>query len=696
MATRTSSPVRSAGRGTTRAAAPASKGSTRPSGRKQAPPARAAKGTPLPLRAARGVFMGTAHLVGGTARKIGSTTRDLDPELRRDGLGLTLLALAIVVAAVEWWGVEGVFGDVVHAVVAGTLGRVGLALPLVLLFFGIRLMRHPDLAAANGRMGIGTTFLVVSAAGLVHLAAGMPAPPEGAVTDARRRRDHRLPGVVAARGGGHRLGHRADPGAARLLRAAGDHRHAGPRHPRAPHRALPPADPAPGPARRRGRGRRGRLPEGLARPGGPQGQAGPAHRRRRGVRDARHRPAGRPRAPVRAPAPRAGHRPAHRRPGPDHGRPRWRARHLRAASGREARGARPGRARRRQGRGEVGGEGDPRAAAAPAAARPHRAAAARGRRHVHAAAQRGARARLAAQVALGRQRPRRRGPDRRPRVVRHRRPGHGFQPRPDGHAVRGRARPGRQGRAGHGAVEEHRLRRGQRRRPDPVADPGQVRHRHRDPERRPRDGVARRRAALAGGAPQRAPDADGRRQGRRGRLRGGQPREDAAPARRGRHRRGQVLVRQLDDRLDPDARHARRGADDPGRPQAGGAHRLRGHPAPHHADHHQPEEGRRGAAVGRPRDGHPLRRPGDLRVQARRRLQQGGARRQGAAAAGLGAADRAVPVPAGDRRRARRPDDGGAARRRGLDRPHHPARARGRHPPGAGHPAARRSTSSPA
>jgi S-DNA-T family DNA segregation ATPase FtsK/SpoIIIE len=180
MAIRTSSPVRSAGRGTTRAAAAAPKGSTRPSGRKQAPPARAAKGTPLPLRAARGVFMGTAHLVGGTARRIGSTTRELDPELRRDGLGFTLLALAIVVAAVEWWGVEGVFGDVVHAVVAGTLGRVALALPLVLLFFGVRLMRHPDLAAANGRMGIGTTFLVVAAAGLVHLASGLPSPPEGA------------------------------------------------------------------------------------------------------------------------------------------------------------------------------------------------------------------------------------------------------------------------------------------------------------------------------------------------------------------------------------------------------------------------------------------------------------------------------------------------------------------------------------
>ena len=47
----------------------------------------------------------------------------------------------------------------------------------------------------------------------------------------------------------------------------------------------------------------------------------------------------------------------------------------------------------------------------------------------------------------------------------------------------------------------------------------------------------------------------------------------------------------------------------------------------------------------------------------------------------------AVPVPAGHRRRAGRPDDGRAARRRGLDRPDHPAGPRGRHPPGAGHPA---------
>ena len=52
-----------------------------------------------------------------------------------------------------------------------------------------------------------------------------------------------------------------------------------------------------------------------------------------------------------------------------------------------------------------------------------------------------------------------------------------------------------------------------------------------------------------------------------------------------------------------------------------------GHPAPDHPDHHQPQEGRRGAAVGRGGDGPALRRPGRVRVPAHRRLQQGGPRR---------------------------------------------------------------------
>ena len=95
-----------------------------------------------------------------------------------------------------------------------------------------------------------------------------------------------------------------------------------------------------------------------------------------------------------------------------------------------------------------------------------------------------------------------------------------------------------------------------------------------------------------------------------------------------------------------------------------------------------------GAGLGRARDGHALRRPRQLRLPAHRRLQQGGAGGQGAGAAGQRARAHALPLSAGDRRRALRPDDGRAARRRGRRRPHHPARPRGRHPPGARDPAA--------
>ena len=39
---------------------------------------------------------------------------------------------------------SGVVGDVIHAVVAGTLGRVGYAVPLVLLAFGLYFLRAPQ------------------------------------------------------------------------------------------------------------------------------------------------------------------------------------------------------------------------------------------------------------------------------------------------------------------------------------------------------------------------------------------------------------------------------------------------------------------------------------------------------------------------------------------------------------------------
>lgn len=110
---------------------------------------------------------------------MGRGARDLDPALRRDGIAFALLGLAVVVAAREWWGLSGSAGEVIHAVVAGTFGVVGVVVPLLLLGAAVRLMRHPERVQANGRMGIGLTALLLAACGLVHLGAGLPSPSDG-------------------------------------------------------------------------------------------------------------------------------------------------------------------------------------------------------------------------------------------------------------------------------------------------------------------------------------------------------------------------------------------------------------------------------------------------------------------------------------------------------------------------------------
>src|SRR5262245_61388567 len=156
----------------------------RPAQRKPAKrtPAGKAKdgGLPFPLNAVRSTWMGVSHLAGGAVRRVGHSAADLEPEHRRDGVGFALIALAIVVAAREWWNVSGVFGQVVHAVFAGTFGRVAYAVPLVLLALGLRMLRAPQDEATTNRVIVGTIALTFTACGLSHIADGIPNPPDGA------------------------------------------------------------------------------------------------------------------------------------------------------------------------------------------------------------------------------------------------------------------------------------------------------------------------------------------------------------------------------------------------------------------------------------------------------------------------------------------------------------------------------------
>ncbi|MCM0619554.1 DNA translocase FtsK [Nocardioides bruguierae] len=139
----------------------------------------------LVFRGLRAVWLGIAHTLGAAARGIGRSARDLEPEHRRDGGGLALLALALVTAAAVWFQISSPVTDVVRVAVEGSVGKIGWLVPLALVWAGWRLMRDPVGNGPVGRQVIGWAALAFGVLGIVHLANGDPQPVAGDVTPLR-------------------------------------------------------------------------------------------------------------------------------------------------------------------------------------------------------------------------------------------------------------------------------------------------------------------------------------------------------------------------------------------------------------------------------------------------------------------------------------------------------------------------------
>ncbi|WP_375431948.1 DNA translocase FtsK 4TM domain-containing protein [uncultured Friedmanniella sp.] len=119
-------------------------------------------------------WLGLAHLIGAGARRIGSSARDIDPALRRDGVGLFLIGAAIVVAAEFWWGIPGPVGHLVHVGVAGVIGTLAYAAPILLVLMAWRTLRHPDRNGPGGRQAVGWSAILLGLLGLINIAHGLP------------------------------------------------------------------------------------------------------------------------------------------------------------------------------------------------------------------------------------------------------------------------------------------------------------------------------------------------------------------------------------------------------------------------------------------------------------------------------------------------------------------------------------------
>ncbi len=126
------------------------------------------------------LWLGIAHLIGAVVRRVGTTARDLEPEHRRDGVGLGLVGVAIVIAAAEWWRLPGSAGDAIRSLVEGTVGIAAWAAPLLILLAALKIMRKPQQDGPAGRPVIGWIAVALGVLGLIHIQHGLPRPSASA------------------------------------------------------------------------------------------------------------------------------------------------------------------------------------------------------------------------------------------------------------------------------------------------------------------------------------------------------------------------------------------------------------------------------------------------------------------------------------------------------------------------------------
>ncbi|MGY1810556.1 DNA translocase FtsK [Blastococcus sp. SYSU D00669] len=150
--------------------------------RKRPPAKRSTAGTRRPAAKKQQSSGGLLRLVGSSwsllARGAGGLARSiarpeerepLAPEHRRDGVGLAVLGLAVVLGAAVWTNGIGPFGAVIASGSRWLVGSVVVVLPVFFFLVALRLLRHPANPEARGRLLIGWISLVAAVQGTVSV-----------------------------------------------------------------------------------------------------------------------------------------------------------------------------------------------------------------------------------------------------------------------------------------------------------------------------------------------------------------------------------------------------------------------------------------------------------------------------------------------------------------------------------------------
>ncbi len=123
-----------------------------------------------------------ARAVGGAVRAVGRHPEDesvLDPAHRRDGIGLAVVGLAVILGVGVWTDDTGPIGSGLASFGRASIGAIVLGVPVLFLVVAIRLLRHAPRPESRGRLSIGWICIVAGVLGIAHVIAGQPTTAGG-------------------------------------------------------------------------------------------------------------------------------------------------------------------------------------------------------------------------------------------------------------------------------------------------------------------------------------------------------------------------------------------------------------------------------------------------------------------------------------------------------------------------------------
>ncbi|MBD8505429.1 DNA translocase FtsK 4TM domain-containing protein [Hoyosella sp. G463] len=183
-ATTRSAPARSAAprsnRARTHAGGSGRSGASRPR-KGRAPARRASTGPSVAGLLGKGIAASwtlTARGVGATARTVGKA-HEIETAHRRDGAGLALISVGLIVAVSVWFDAGGPVGEWVNLAFRSLFGSPTALVPLVLGMLGVMLMRTEPHPEARPRLVLGSGLVAAGTLGLWHVLSGLPATIEG-------------------------------------------------------------------------------------------------------------------------------------------------------------------------------------------------------------------------------------------------------------------------------------------------------------------------------------------------------------------------------------------------------------------------------------------------------------------------------------------------------------------------------------